>query len=140
MAGTDMIVEDLPLPHGELDRILAELDAEEVDVALVSRRRSHRNDLRGTAAHVVVKGPGGQPQALAARIRNMSVHGMALLVGRAIPIGNTVTVRLTDGHNSMEEKAVVVRQRHIKEVIYEIGAVFTASAETGCCPLCSKPL
>lgn len=140
MAATHTIVEDLPLPRGELECILTELDAEEADVALVSRRRSPRNDLRGASAQVVIKGPDGQPQVLAACIRNMSVHGLAFLVGQSISPGSTVTVRLSDGDHTLEEKAVVVRNRQVKEVIYEMGAVFCAVAKSGHCPLCDKPL
>ena len=140
MAGTDTIVEDLPLPQGELERILEELDAEVAEVALVSRRRSHRNDLRGASAQVVLKGHDGKPLVLAARIRNMSIHGLAFLVGRSIPPGLTVTVRLSDGDKVLEEQAVVVRNRQVKEVVYEMGAVFSAVAESGRCPLCDHPL
>lgn len=120
---------DIRLTPQAIEAILEELDGLEREVP-ESKRRSERFPLRGIAVNMELTcvdhlglAPG---RVIRVRLRNVSQHGLAFLSGVMVPLGANLTLRLPIGQKGemVEKRAVVVRCRHVKGMVHEVGAEF----------------
>jgi hypothetical protein len=129
MTPQDDQVQDIGISDEKVTKLLDNLDAAEVAVS-GSQRRSARSPLRGTAVMAIVDEAGSAPNTYRVRLRNISLEGVAFLIGRPLYPGVEITIELPigSGLSLVKRRAVVRRYRLVEEPFHEIGAEFLLNA------------
>jgi hypothetical protein len=125
MTPNDQQVQDIGIPDEKVTKILDSLDDAEVSVT-ESARRSLRSPLRGTAVMAFVDEADSEPVTYRVRLRNISLEGVAFLIGRPLYPGVDITIELPigPGLSLVKRRGVVRRYRLVEEPIHEIGVEF----------------
>lgn len=116
----------LGLTKAQLDALLDELDKAAREETATQKRRSERKPFRSVNVRVsVVDRAGNSEVSFRVPTRNLSLHGLAFLHQHMMPVGQLLEVEIPfkKGY-TVRLLAQVVRCRHVRGMIHEIGVEF----------------
>jgi|GEM_PF-2464471 len=109
----------------EQKALVDDMESRTVPAEIEKERRSVRVTFNIGEVKVLIASPGGDPVAFSVVPRNLSSGGMAFIHGQFAHIGAKIVVTLPRLYDvPLEVNGEIVRCRHVKGLLHEIGVIF----------------